>query len=87
MALHLTVLPITLPTDVAPSIFVKQNMVPLAAGIGLLITFLAYAAVFALIQDHLPGKRLAKGLGYGVSFPPRYFPVDIGTGRLDKGDV
>ena len=73
VALHMTIMPITLPTDVAPSIFVKQNMLPLAAGIGLLITFWAYAAVFALIQDNLPGKRLAKGWWYGISFTGLWF--------------
>ncbi len=73
MAFHLTIMPVTLPTDVAPSIFVQQDMVPPAAGIGLTITFLAYAVVFMLIQDHLPGKRLAKGLWYGACFTGLWF--------------
>ncbi len=56
-------------TDIfAPSIFVERGWFPQAAGIALIITLGALAVVFVLIQENLPGKKLSKGLWYGISF-------------------
>ncbi|MCP4540702.1 MAG: hypothetical protein GY832_26485 [Chloroflexi bacterium] len=66
--LHMTIMPVTQPTDVAPSIFVEQGIVPIVAGISLIVTFGAFGVVFALIQGNLPGKRISKGWWYGIAF-------------------
>jgi len=62
------IIPITMPDTFAPSIFVERGWFPPAVSIGLIVTFGALAAVFVLIQKNLPGKKLSKGLLYGVSF-------------------
>jgi len=56
-------------TDIfIPSTIVERGWFPQAVSIALIITFGALAAVFVLIQENLPGKKLSKGLWYGVSF-------------------
>lgn len=62
------IMPITMTGTFAPSIFVERGWFPQAVSIALLITFGAMAAVFVLIQENLPGKKLSKGLWYGISF-------------------
>ena len=55
--LHLTVFPFTLPTDFAPSVLVENNLVPPVAGLGMLVTLGALAAVFALVlENYLEGE-------------------------------
>lgn len=68
MLLHLFVVPLALPSDFVPSVFVVKGLVPLVAGIGMLITLSALAIVFALVQERLVGKRFVKGMWFGVAF-------------------
>ncbi len=62
------IIPITMIGTFTPSIFVERGWFPQAVSIALIMTFGAIAAVFVLIQKNLPGKKLSKGLLYGVSF-------------------
>ena len=67
MLLH-QIVPMTQPAVLAPSVIVERGWLPPVAGTGILVTFGALAVVFVLLQENLPGKKLAKGLWYGVCF-------------------
>ena len=62
------IISITMADIFAPSIFVERGWFPQVVSIALIVTFGALAAVFVLIQENLPGKKLSKGLWYGISF-------------------
>ncbi len=56
-----------------PSIFVKAGLLPLVFTLFGMITYGALAVVFFLIQDHLPGARIQKGLAFGIAFSLLWF--------------
>lgn len=68
MVLHLTIMPITYPTDVKLSSFVQNDIVGPVAGLALLLTFGALAIIFVGYQHRLPGKGIVKGWWYGLAF-------------------
>jgi len=68
MALHLTIMPIKFPTDATLSVFVQADLVGPVAGLALIVTFGALAAIFVHFQDRLPGKGIVKGWWYGLAF-------------------
>jgi hypothetical protein len=72
--LHQTIMPVILSAVLPPSVIVEGGwLLPVVAGTGLLVTFGALAVVFVLLQENLPGKKLAKGLWYGVLFGGLWF--------------
>jgi len=68
MVLHMTIMPITFPTDVKLSSFVQNDLVGPIAGLALVLTFGALAIIFVRYQDWLPGKGIIKGWWYGLAF-------------------
>lgn len=54
--------------DYPPSYFVGSGLFKPAAGISLLIIFFLLSIVFIYIKDNLPGRKLSKGIRFGVSF-------------------
>jgi|LGVE01.1.fsa_nt_gb hypothetical protein len=50
------------------SFIIENGLFPPAVIILFFITFWALALVFTFIQDKLPGRKLLKGLRYGISF-------------------
>jgi len=52
----------------APSFFVEKGLFLPAVSIGLLIWFGTLAIIFTLIQNNLPGTKVAKGWRYGIAF-------------------
>ena len=54
--------------DYPPSYFVQSGLFKPAAGISLLIIFFLLSVVFVYIQENLPGKKILKGIRFGVSF-------------------
>lgn len=62
------IISITMTDAFTPSIFVERGWFSQVVSIALIVAFAAMAVVFVLIQKNLPGKKLSKGLWYGVSF-------------------
>jgi len=62
------IIPITQPDSLASSVVIEQGLLLPVAGSAVLMTLGALAVVFVLLQENLPGKKLAKGLWYGVLF-------------------
>jgi hypothetical protein len=64
--------------DYPPSYFVRSGLFKSAAGISLLIIFFLLSIVFIYIQGNLPGKKLSKGIRFGLSFGGLWFIGVIG---------
>jgi hypothetical protein len=56
-----------------PGFFIKNGLLVPAVICWELLTFGVFSVVFTLIQTRLPGKRLTKGLLFGLSFGGLYF--------------
>jgi hypothetical protein len=61
-------MPSTGNTPLPPSAINKAGLIPVAFTLFGLITYGLLAVVFVLIQAGLPGKRMAKGLVFGLAF-------------------
>lgn len=90
-ALHSTVAPE--PEAVSlypPSAFAEAGLAEAAAGMALLIDFLALSVFFVFIQGDLAGNKLSKGLRYGIAFAGLWFVgmfetnLTLGTSLADS---
>jgi hypothetical protein len=61
-------MPSTGNTPLPPSAINKAGLIPIAFTLFGLITYGLLAAVFVLIQAGMPGKKLTKGLVFGLAF-------------------
>ena len=61
-------MPSTGNTPLPPSAINKAGLIPIAFTLFGLITYGLLAVVFVLIQEGLPGKRMTKGLVFGLLF-------------------
>jgi hypothetical protein len=61
-------MPSTASTPLPPSAINKAGLIPIAFTLFGLITYGLLAVVFVLVQDGLPGKRMTKGLVFGLLF-------------------
>lgn len=65
-----------------PSYFIKNNIFEVVATITLFITYVLLGVVFSHIQNNLPGKKIEKGLRYGISFGGLWFLGILGMSLI-----
>lgn len=70
-----------------PSFFIKNNLFQVAAPISLFITYALLGIVFAYIQNNLPGKKIEKGLRYGISFGGLWFLGILGMSLIFNSPI
>ena len=61
-------MPSTASTPLPPSSINKAGLIPIAFTLFGIVTYGLLAIVFVLIQEKLPGKRMTKGLVFGLLF-------------------
>ncbi len=83
-------MPDTGSTPLPPSIIVKSGLMPIAFTVFGLLVYGLLAVVFVLIRDGLPGKRMMKGLRFGLAFGLMWvvylfepLPFNSGTPLMD----
>jgi hypothetical protein len=52
----------------SPSVFIKKGLFLPAVSVALVLWFGTLAIIFALIQENLLGKKMMKGLRFGIAF-------------------